>query len=277
MNYLKSETRNWQLILIFGLPTLLLTNYYIMKQFDLQKIAIILAVIFLSGSVFAQKWEPVLTEIWEPVPVNVTPGKGTAPPSDAVVLFDGTNLAKWEKEDGSDAGWNVGNGILTIVPGTGSIQTRQSFGDIQLHIEWRAPFDVVGAGQGHGNSGVILQKRYEIQVLDCYENTTYVNGQTASVYKQYIPLVNACLPTGEWEVYDIIYMAPRFNDNGTLFAPATVTVLHNGILVQNHVEIKGTIEYIGLPRYEKHDLKQPLLLQDHENSVSYRNIWLREL
>jgi hypothetical protein len=248
-----------------------------MKIFELNRIAFVMAVIFLSGSAIAQKWEPVLTEVWEPVPVKVTPGKGTAPPSDAVVLFNGTDLSKWEKAEGGTPGWKVENGILTVVPGTGSIQTRQSFGDVQLHIEWRAPFDVVGDGQDHGNSGIFLQNRYEIQVLDCYENTTYVNGQTASVYKQYIPLVNACLPTGEWQVYDIIYMAPRFNDNGTLFAPATVTVLHNGILVQNHVEIKGTIQFIGLPEYEKHDLKQPLMLQDHGNPVSFRNIWLREL
>jgi hypothetical protein len=248
-----------------------------MKIFNLQRFAILTAILFVPYTLTSQKWEPGLTEVWEPVPVKVTPGKGMAPPSDAIVLFDGTSLSQWEGEEGGAAGWKVENGILTIVPGSGSIQTRQSFGDIQLHIEWRAPFEVMGDGQDHGNSGVILQKRYEIQVLDCYENTTYVNGQTASVYKQYIPLVNACLPTGEWQVYDIIYMAPRFNDKGTLFAPATVTVLHNGILVQNHVEIKGTIEYIGLPEYKKHDLKQPLLLQDHGNPVSFRNIWLREL
>jgi len=248
-----------------------------MKNFQPKGIAILIAILFVPYTLTSQKWEPVLTELWEPVPVKVTPGIGTAPPSDAIVLFDGKDLSQWEGEEGGTAGWKVENGVLTIVPGAGSIQTRQSFGDIQLHIEWRAPFEVMGDGQDHGNSGVILQKRYEIQVLDCYENVTYTNGQTASVYKQHIPLVNACLPTGEWQVYDIIYMAPRFNDNGSLFAPATVTVLHNGILVQNHVEIKGTIEYIGLPKYEKHDLQQPLLLQDHGNPVSFRNIWLREL
>jgi hypothetical protein len=225
----------------------------------------------------AQQWTPELTEKWEPVPVKVTPGKGTAPPSDAIVLFDGTDLSEWETEGGGTAGWKVEDGVLTVAPGTGSIQTRQSFGDIQLHLEWRAPFEVQGDGQDHGNSGVFLQKRYEIQVLDCYENTTYVNGQTASVYKQYPPLVNACLPTGEWQTYDIIFMAPRFNSDSSLFAPATVTVLHNGILVQNHVSIRGTIQYIGLPEYEPHDMKQPLMLQDHGNPVSFRNIWLREL
>jgi len=233
----------------------------------------------LSFSILAcsQEWKPELTEKWEPVPPKVTPGEGTAAPSDAVILFDGTDLSKWESEDGSPAPWKVEKGCFTVVPDKGSIQTKQSFGDMQLHIEWRAPFDVVGDGQDHGNSGIFLQKRYEIQVLDCYTNTTYVNGQTASVYKQYTPLVNACKPTGEWQTYEIIFMAPRFNADGTLFAPATVTVLHNGILVQNHVKIKGTIQFIGLPEYEVHDLKQPLMLQDHGNPVSYRNIWVREL
>jgi hypothetical protein len=248
-----------------------------MRKFDLSRVAIAMMALLVPYTLTSQKWEPVLTEVWEPVPAKVTPGKGTAPPSDAVILFDGTDLSKWEGAEGVAAGWKVEGGILTVVPGSGSIQTRQSFGDIQLHVEWRAPFDVVGKGQDHGNSGIFLQNRYEIQVLDCYDNVTYSNGQTASVYKQYIPLVNACLPTGEWQVYDIIYMAPRFNENGTLFAPATVTVLHNGILVQNHVEIKGTIQFIGLPEYEPHDLKQPLMLQDHGNPVSFRNIWLREL
>ena len=235
------------------------------------------AIIFTINLLAQGEWKPELTEKWEPVPPKVTPGVGMAPPSDAIVLFDGSDLSQWEGAKGDPAGWKVEDGVFTVVPGTGSIQTKQSFGDIQLHVEWRAPFEVVGDGQGHGNSGIILQKRYEIQVLDCYTNVTYSNGQTASVYKQYIPLVNACKPTGEWEIYDIIYMAPRFNENGTLFAPATVTVLHNGILVQNHVVIKGTIKFIGLPEYEAHDLKQPMILQDHDNAVSFRNIWLREL
>jgi len=226
---------------------------------------------------YAQDWEPVLTEKWEPVPEKVTPGEGTAPPSDAIILFDGKNLSKWEGEEGGNAKWKIEDGAFTVVPGTGSIQTKEHFGDIQLHIEWRAPFEVEGDGQDHGNSGVFLQKRYEIQVLDCYENVTYSNGQTAAVYKQHIPLVNACKPTGEWQTYDIIFMAPRFNEDGSLFAPATVTVLHNGILVQNHVEIQGKIEHKGLPEYEVHDLKQPLMLQDHGNPVSFRNIWIREL
>ena len=225
----------------------------------------------------AQEWKAELTEKWEPVPPKVTPGEGTAAPSDAIVLFDGTDLSKWESENGEPVPWKVEDGYCTIVPDKGSIRTKQSFGDIQLHIEWRAPFKAVGEGQDHGNSGVYLQNRYEVQVLDCYTNTTYVNGQTASIYKQYAPLVNACKPTGEWQTYDIIFMAPRFNEDGTLFAPATITLLHNGVLVLNHVIIKGNTEYIGLPEYKMHDLKQPLMLQDHGNPVSYRNIWVREL
>jgi len=244
----------------------------------MKKIFLFGACALFFASLFAQDdWKPELTEKWEPVPPKVTPGAGTAAPSDAIVLFDGSDLSAWENSEGGSAEWKVEDDAFTVVMGTGSIQTKQSFGDIQLHIEWRAPFEVQGDGQDHGNSGIYLQQRYEIQVLDCYENVTYSNGQTASVYKQHIPLVNACKPTGEWQTYDIIYMAPRFNDDGTLFAPATVTVLHNGILVQNHVTIQGPIKYIGLPEYEQHDLKQPLSLQDHGNPVSYRNIWVREL
>ena len=248
-----------------------------MKKMDLRKIAFLL-IVLIPAMLKAQEWVPVLTEKWEPVPEKVTPGKSNAPPSDAVVLFDGTGLSKWESERGGTAAqWELEDGVMTVIPRNGSIQTKESFGDIQLHVEWRAPLEPQGDGQDHGNSGIFLQGRYEIQVLDCYENTTYVNGQTASVYKQHPPLVNACLPTGEWQCYDIIFMAPRFNEDGSLFAPATVTVLHNGILVQNHVSIRGTIEYIGLPDYEPHEFKQPLMLQAHGNPVSYRNIWLREL
>ena len=148
---------------------------------------------------------------------------------------------------------------------------------MQLHLEWRAPVIIEGEGQGRGNSGVYLQGRYEVQVLDCYENITYSNGQTGSIYKQHIPLANACLPPGKWQTYDIIFMAPRFNKNGSLFSPATVTVLHNGVLLLNHVTVKGNSEYIGLPEYKTHPLKQPLMLQDHGNPVSFRNIWVREL
>ncbi|HEC43611.1 MAG TPA: DUF1080 domain-containing protein [Bacteroides sp.] len=235
------------------------------------------AFILVSGSVFSQEWVPVLTEQWEPVPKIITPGNGSAPPSDAIVLFDGSSMDQWENPDGGPAGWEVKDGIITVVKGNGEIQTKKGFGDVQLHIEWRTPAEVVGEGQGRGNSGVFLQQRYEVQVLDNYENITYPNGQAGSVYKQHIPLVNACLPPGEWQTYDIIYTAPRFNENGTLFSPAKLTVLHNGVLIQNHISIKGPSEYIGQPPYEAHDIKQSLMLQEHSNPVSYRNIWLREL
>ena len=225
----------------------------------------------------AQQSIPEVTEVHEPVPPVVTPGVGTAPPSDAVVLFDGTDLAAWERSNGDSAPWNVENGVMTVEPGTGDIQTRQGFGDIQLHIEWRSPEVVRGEGQGRGNSGVFLMGRYEVQVLDSYDNHTYPNGMAASVYKQTIPLVNACRKPGEWQTYDIIFTAPRFNEQGRVSHPARVTVIHNGVLVQNNVEIWGNTEYIGLPTYTKHDDRLPLRLQDHGDLVSFRNIWIREL
>jgi hypothetical protein len=186
-------------------------------------------------------------------------------------------MDQWEKVDGGPVGWKLADGAMTVVKETGSVRTKQSFGDMQLHLEWRAPEKVEGEGQGRGNSGVYIQGRYEVQVLDCFENITYSNGQTGSIYKQHIPLANACRPPGKWQTYDIIFMAPRFNQNGSLFSPATVTVLHNGVLLLNHVVIKGNSEYIGLPAYKTHPLKQPLMLQDHGNPVSFRNIWVREL
>lgn len=236
----------------------------------------ILAILFSMG-MFAQEWTPELTYKWEPVPPVITPGEGTAPPSDAIILFDGTDMDQWEKTGGGPVGWKLDDGAMTVVKETGFIQTKQSFGDMQLHLEWRAPEKIEGEGQGRGNSGVYIQGRYEVQILDCYENTTYVNGQTGSVYKQHIPLANACLPPGKWQTYDIIFTAPRFKEDGTLFSRATVTVLHNGVLLQNHVTIQGKSEHIGLPAYKLHPLKQPISLQDHGNPVSFRNIWVREL
>jgi hypothetical protein len=233
--------------------------------------------IAISAMVCGQNWTPEMTDIFKPVPRLVTPGTGTEPPSDAVVLFDGTNLDQWEKEGGGPAGWEVRDGIMTVVKGTGSIRTRQGFGDVQLHIEWRSPAEVAGEGQGRGNSGVYLQSLYELQVLDSYDNPTYVNGQAGAVYKQHIPLVNACRPPGKWQTYDIIFTAPRFKEDGSLFSPATLTVLQNGVLIQNHVTLLGPTENIGLPSYKMHELKLPLMLQDHGNPVSYRNIWIREL
>ena len=233
--------------------------------------------IFTTISMQAQRRDHEVTDVWEPVPPVVTPGTGTAPPSDAIVLFDGSSLDNWLGRDGQAAQWSLEDGVMTVKPGTGDIHTKRGFGDVQLHLEWRAPELVKGEGQGRGNSGVFLMGRYEIQVLDCYENTTYPNGQTASVYKQHIPLVNANRKPGEWQTYDIIFMAPRFNEQGRVTHPARVTVIHNGVLVQNNVEIWGSTQFIGLPTYSAHSLQDPIKLQDHGDLVSFRNIWVREL
>src|SRR5207253_1722237 len=218
--------------------------------------------------------DPKLTEVWEPVPRLVTPGVEGAAPSDAIVLFNGKDLSEWQHADGSPAKWSVTEGAFTVVKGTGDIRTKRAFGDCQLHIEWRTPAKIEGQGQGRGNSCVFLQGRYEVQVLDSYNNPTYSNGQAASIYKQYIPLVNASRKPGEWQSYDIFFRAPRFAESGAVQAHAYITVIHNGILVQDHVELKGSTVYIGAPSYERHNLKEPLVLQDHGNPVSYRNIWL---
>jgi len=244
----------------------------------MKTLKLIALLVLFSAALMAQtKKTPETTELWEPVPPVVTPGEGTAPPSDAIILFDETNLNEWTNAKGEAADWTVADGCVTVKPGKGSIKTKRGFGDCQLHIEWRSPAEVKGEGQGRGNSGIFLQDLYEVQVLDCYNNKTYSNGQTGSIYKQSIPLVNACKKPGEWQVYDIIYMAPRFSENGRIAVPARITVLHNGVLIQNNVEIRGTTEYIGSPRNVVHGLKEPLSLQDHSNPVSYRNIWIREL
>ena len=195
----------------------------------------------------AQEWHPKLTEVWEPVPPIVTPGAGTAAPSDAIVLFDGAGLSAWENVQGGDAAWIVAPGALTVSPGTGDIRTRGVFGDVQLHIEWRTPAKVEGEGQGRGNSGVFFHETYEVQILDSFENVTYSNGQAGSIYKQNMPMVNASKGPGEWQTYDIVFQSPVFAEDGDLIRPAFVTVLQNGVLVQNHVEIKGHTAYIGLP------------------------------
>jgi len=238
----------------------------------------LLAVISLCAYLYleAQIKDPKATEVWEPEPRVVTPGTGTAPPSDAIVLFDGTSLKNWASAKGGPARWKVAEGAMTVVKGTGDIQTKRDFGSCQLHIEWRTPTVIEGKGQGRGNSGVFLNNTYEVQVLDSYQNRTYSNGQAASIYKQYLPLVNACRPPGEWQTYDIIYLAPVFNEDGIKVRSGTLTVIQNGIVVQNNIEIKGTTPYIGLPQNPSHG-KGPLRLQDHSNPVSYRNIWIREL
>ncbi|MEZ4917553.1 MAG: DUF1080 domain-containing protein [Saprospiraceae bacterium] len=242
------------------------------------KNAILLTLLALcTSSLKAQITDPKATEVWEPKPRAVQPGSANTAPSDAIVLFDGSNLDAWQKAgDGTAAGWKLTDKAMEVVPGAGDIQTRQSFGDCQLHLEFKCPTKTVGDGQNKGNSGVFLQGLYEVQVLDYFDNETYSNGQTASIYKQHIPLVNACLPPDTWQTYDIIYSAPVFNADGVKVRSAYITVLQNGVLVQNHVEIKGTTEYIGLPKNPAHG-KGPLKLQDHGNTVQYRNIWIREL
>ncbi len=219
---------------------------------------------------------PAETEVWKPVPGTVDPGRAGRPPSDAIVLFDGKDLSEWRGRDGEPE-WKVADGAMTVVPGTGNLTTKRGFADVQLHVEWRTPTEIVGDSQGRGNSGVFLMGLYEVQVLDSWQNPSYVNGQAASVYKQHVPLVNASRGPGEWQTYDIIFTAPRFDADGELESPATVTVLHNGVLVQNHVTLEGPTVFRGAPRYEAHADRLPLMLQDHRNHVSYRNIWVREL
>ncbi|MEX0272810.1 MAG: DUF1080 domain-containing protein [Flavobacteriaceae bacterium] len=194
--------------------------------------------------------KPEETEVYSPVPPRVTPGVNGAPPSDAIILFDGTNLDAWvSSRDSTEAQWHINkNGSMTVRDKSGDIQTKQNFGSIQLHVEWKSPAEVRGDNQNRGNSGVFLNNLYEVQVLDNNDNPTYVNGQVASIYKQHVPLAMAASPTGEWNSYDIIYRAPEFNENGAKIKSGTMTVLHNGILVQDHVEIKGTTPYIGWPK-----------------------------
>lgn len=235
--------------------------------------------VMLAASALAQKsnMKPAETEVWEPEPRVVTTYADKAP-SDAIVLFDGLSLNQWvsSKDGSSPAEWEVVEGTLTVVGGKGSIQTKQEFSDCQLHIEWRSPKEIQGEGQGRGNSGIFLHGRYEVQVLDSYNNRTYSNGQAASLYKQRMPLVNASKPPGEWQTYDIIWTAPRFNSEGILISKARITVFHNGVLVQNNVELDGATQYIGLPKYAAHG-PGPIMLQDHGNPVSFRNIWIRPL
>jgi hypothetical protein len=233
--------------------------------------------LLISLSMQAQRKENEVTDVWEPVPAIVTPGTGTSAPSDAIVLFDGTNLNNWVNRDGNAAEWTLADGAVTVKPGSGDIRTKQGFGDVQLHIEWRTPELVKGEGQGRGNSGVFLMGRYEVQVLDNYNNATYPSGQAGSIYKQHIPLVNACKAPGEWQTYDIIFTAPRFNEQGRVSHPARITVIQNGIVVQNNIEIWGSTKFIGLPQYQQHSMKEPIRLQDHGDLVSFRNIWVREL
>ncbi|WP_394747781.1 3-keto-disaccharide hydrolase [Spongiimicrobium salis] len=224
--------------------------------------------------------KPEETELYTPVPPTVTPATNTKIPSDAIALFDGTNFNEWiSSQDSTAVDWHLNSdGSMTVKDKVGDIQTKREFGSIQLHLEWRSPAEINGKGQSRGNSGVFLQNRYEVQILDNNNNDTYVNGQVGSIYKQHIPLAKASVPSGAWNTYDIIFHAPVFNEAGEKTTSGTVTVLHNGILVQDHAVLKGSTEYIGWPKNEAHG-KAPIRLQDHgDNSrVSYRNIWVREL
>ena len=223
-----------------------------------------------------QKMKPEETEVWTPVPPIVSAPAGKAP-SDAVVLFDGTSLASWEPVKKDSKGWVIEDGALVVVPKSGYLQTKAAFGDIQLHIEFREPSVVKGKGQGRGNSGVFFMGLYELQVLDSYDNPTYVNGQAGSFYKQHAPLVNASRAPGEWQSYDAVFFAPRFAADGSVTSPAHATVFHNGVLVQYDVVLRGPTEYIGIPHYAPHAAKLPLQLQDHGDRVAFRNIWVREI
>ncbi|MCK4557215.1 MAG: DUF1080 domain-containing protein, partial [Candidatus Aminicenantes bacterium] len=198
-------------------------------------------------------------------------------PSDAIVLFDGKDLSEWSDSKGQPARWKVENGYVEVVKKTGSIRTVQGFGDCQFHIEWSAPLPATADGQGRGNSGVFLMDKYEVQVLDCYKNKTYADGMAAAVYGQYPPLVNACRPPGEWQTYDIVFRRPHFAEDGSLIYPARMTVFHNGILVQNNVELMGPTAWKKRVLYKAHANKLPLSLQDHGSPVRFRNIWIREL
>ena len=222
-----------------------------------------------------------LLEVWVNVPV-VTPGQmNTDAPSDATILYNGNGLGAFQKKDGSAAGWKIdADGAVTDIKGAGDLITKEAFGNCQLHLEFREPAEVKGSGQARGNSGVYIMGKYEIQVLDSYNNSTYSNGQAGAVYKQHVPLVNASRKPGEWQAYDIIFTAPVFKENGDLESPARVTVMHNGVLIQNNVTILGPTDWVMKPVYKKHAAKLPLMLQDHGddgNPISYRNIWIRNL
>jgi hypothetical protein len=207
-----------------------------------------------------------------------TPAQPGRPPSDAVVLFDGKDISQWVAMDGSPTKWIVRDGYMECVRGAGYIRTLQNFGDCQLHVEWAAPVPPSGNGQGRGNSGVFFgMDRYEVQVLDSHGNTTYADGSAGSIYGQYPPLVNASRPAGEWQTYDILYTAPRFDAAGKLVSPARITAFHNGVLIQHNSELTGPTSWLERAPYSAHPEKQPIAFQDHGNPVRYRNIWLREL
>lgn len=227
---------------------------------------------------------PEDTEVWAPEPPRVTPAMpGARTPADAVVLFDGKAIDQWAStKDGSPATWTVADGAMIVRKGASNIQTRRSFGNYQLHLEWRVPAGLTGTGQGRGNSGVFLAATgpgdagYELQILDSWHNATYVNGQAGSLYKQFPPLVNAVRPPGKWQSYDVVWTAPTFDAGGALVRPASATALLNGVVIQDHATLRGETVYIGRPRYHAHG-GAPIKLQDHGAAIAFRNIWVRDL
>lgn len=230
--------------------------------------------------------EKIETQEWaihdpdRPLPPVVDPGPAgppVSPPSDAVMLFDGTDLSQWAGAGGGEAGWKVEDGYVEVVKKTGIILTRRKFGDCQLHVEWAAPLPAEGESQGRGNSGVFLMNTYEVQVLDCWENKTYADGMTGAVYGQFPPLVNACRPPGEWQTFDIIFFRPHFDAAGAVVKPARMTVFFNGVLVHHNVELMGPTAWKVRTPYSAHEDRLPVSLQDHGNPVRYRNIWIRDL
>ena len=241
------------------------------------KINITILICIFCYTVVNAQWTPQQTEWYYPKPENVLPGKTLGnPPSDAIILFDGKDLSKWVDENGETPEWKVSEGILFVKPGSGNVFTRENFGDCQLHIEFRSPEPEHYNGQDRGNSGIMLMSRYEVQVLDGDDNPTYVNGMVGSIYKQSAPSVNSYTKNGEWQVYDIYWKAPIFCTGDQLESPAIITVVLNGIVVQNNYILRGHTPYIGLPEYNAHG-RLPLMLQDHGTAVSYRNIWIRNL
>ena len=239
--------------------------------FRLTIVSALVVLVSCSGTLTAALfWQEYKSGIFWQEPTVVDPGGPDQPPSDAIVLFDGKSLDAW---DGGEK-WIIADGAATTAGG--SINTKQKFGDCQLHVEFATPSEVKGSGQGRGNSGVYLMGRYEVQVLDSYVNTTYYDGQCAAIYKQTPPIVNACRKPGEWQTYDIIFTAPRFNDDGSVRSPGYVTVLQNGILVQNHFELQGGTSYVAPAKYQKHGEKEAISLQFHGNKTRFRNIWIRE-
>jgi len=248
------------------------------KTFGLSGLAVLLAGAgcITSGGSSAPKWAP--HDMNRPQPAVVTPSEtpGDAP-SDAIVLLDGKTLDAWESIQGGPAPWKLENGYMEAIPEIGDIRTRQSFGDCQLHLEWASPAEAKGESQTRGNSGVFLMGQYEIQVLDSYENRTYPDGQAGAIYGQKPPLVNACRKPGQWQSFDIIFHRPAFRKDGMVLRPARITLFHNGVLIQDHFEIRGKTAHMKPPKYHPHADALPLVIQEHETPVRYRNIWIRPL